>query len=134
MPVPDYVTAADIATHLGIEVTDALTKLAQLTNELVDEAWIDKPDPMPVDPADLPVRVRIVAFNAAVRVAANPKGLTSWTRSWDDITRTERVEGARRLGLYLSDDELATLNGTAARARVVKSIRMRVPGISGYRW
>lgn len=134
MAVPEYVSATDIATHLGIEVTAALTNLATRTNELIDDEWVTKPVPMPVDPAQLPARVRNVAFNAAVRVAANPKGLTSWTRSWDDITRTERIEGARRLGLYLSDEELAALNGTALQARVVKSIRMTVPGLSARRW
>lgn len=132
MAAPQYVTAADIATQLGTEVTAALANLADLTNELVHEEWAAKPDPFPTDVSDIPARVRTVAFNAALRVAANPKGLTSWTRSWDDITRTERIEGARRLGLYLSDDELAMLNGTSPTTRVVKSIRMTYRGLPGY--
>lgn len=120
MPIPDYVTADELAEALGTTVTAALTALAARTNELVDEKWAD-----PVDP--IPASIKIIAFNAAMRVATNPKGLTSWTRSWDDITRTERIEGARRLGLYLSDEELAELNGTSPTTRVVKSIRMYVP-------
>ena len=118
-----YVLGPEFAVHVGTEVTAAITNIAERTNELVDESWLVQPDPLP-DP--LPARIRTIAFNAAVRVASNPKGLTSWTRSWDDITRTERIEGARRLGLYLTDEELAELNGTTPRARVVKSIRMVV--------
>lgn len=120
MPARAFVTPTDLAVALGTEETPALVALANRANELVDEKWAE-----PVDP--VPASIKIIAFNAAMRVATNPKGLTSWTRSWDDITRTERIEGARRLGLYLSDEELAELNGTAATTRVVKSIRMYVP-------
>lgn len=120
MPAPAFVTPNDLAVALGSDETPALIALAARTNELVEEKWSS-----PVDP--IPPSVKIIAFNAAMRVATNPKGLTSWTRSWDDITRTERIEGARRLGLYLSDDELAELNGTSPRTRVAKSIRLSVP-------
>lgn len=120
MPAPAFVTPNDLAVALGSDETPALIALAARTNELVEEKWAS-----PVDP--IPPSVKIIAFNAAMRVASNPKGLTSWTRSWDDITRTERIEGARRLGLYLSDDELAELNGTSPRTRVAKSIRLSVP-------
>lgn len=120
MATTEYVTADELAVALGTTATAALTALAERTNELVDEKWAD-----PVVP--VPASVKIIAYNAAMRVASNPKGLTSWTRSWDDITRTERIEGARRLGLYLSDEELAELNGTSPTTRVVKSIRMVVP-------
>ena len=120
MPIPVFVTPNDLAIALGVDETPALIALAARTNELVDEKWYS-----PVTP--VPASVKIIAFNAAMRVASNPKGLTSWTRSWDDITRTERIEGARRLGLYLSDEELAELNGTSPTTRVVKSIRLVVP-------
>lgn len=122
MATTEYVTADELATHLGTAVTDALAALASRTNELIDEKWANPTIPVPAS-------VKIIAFNAAMRVASNPKGLTSWTRSWDDITRTERIEGARRLGLYLSDEELAELNGTPIRARVARSIRLSVPGL-----
>lgn len=120
MPAPAFVTPGDLAVSLGSDETPALIALANRTNELVEEKWAD-----PVDP--IPASVKIIAFNAAMRVATNPKGLTSWTRSWDDITRTERIEGARRLGLYLSDEELAELNGTMPLTRKAKSIRLSVP-------
>ena len=120
MATTEFVTAEELAVALGSAVTPALIALAARTNELLDEKWY-----APVVP--VPASIKIIAYNAAMRVASNPKGLTSWTRSWDDITRTERIEGARRLGLYLSDEELAELNGTAPTTRVVKSIRMFVP-------
>lgn len=115
-----YVTDEQLAVALGADVTPGLTQIADRTNELIEEKWLS-----PTEPA--PASVKIIAFNAAMRVASNPKGLTSWTRSWDDITRTERIEGARRLGLYLTDEELAELNGTSPRARVARSIRLSVP-------
>lgn len=120
MPTPVFVTATELATALGGDETDALKQLAERTNEIIAEKWAN-----PTNPA--PASVKIIAFNAAMRVATNPKGLTSWTRSWDDITRTERIEGARRLGLYLSDEELAELNGTQPLTRRAKSIRLSVP-------
>ena len=124
MAVPEYVSDVELATALGTEVTAGLTQIADRTNELIDDMWV-KPEGF--DPAAIPARVKNIAHNAAMRVASNPKGLTSWTRSWDDITRTERIEGARRLGLYLTDEELAELNGSSPTTRVVKSIRMYVP-------
>lgn len=112
----DIITPAQLAPYLQTEVTDALTLIAEKTNELVTEAWLD-----PVEP--VPARVWSVAINVAARAASNPKGLTSWTRSWDDISRTERVEGGdRRFGLFLTDDELAELNGDQAPSGGVGTI------------
>jgi hypothetical protein len=101
----DIITDSELASYLQSEVTGALTLIVTKTNELVTEAWLD-----PVTP--VPVRVWTVAINVAARAASNPKGLTSWTRSWDDISRTERVEGGdRRFGLFLTDEDLLDLNG-----------------------
>ncbi len=125
MPNPVFVTAPSLAAYIGSPETEQIQQIADLVNDLVFDEWLT-----PVEP--IPARVRSIALNVAIRAAANPKGLTSWTRSWDDITRTERVEGARRMGIYLTDDELAELNGVLAGSKVVKSIRMVIPrwGIS----
>lgn len=119
-----FVTDDQLASFLGVPLTETLTLIAELTNELVEDEWDN-----PVNPP--PASVRIVAFNVAVRAGSNPKGLTSWTRSWDDITRTERVEGARRMGIYLTDDEKTDLNGTpVAETVAVRSIPLNVPGLN----
>ena len=121
MTNPVYVTAPKLAAYVGSPETEQLQQIAELTNNLIDDEWLVKVTP-------IPARVLVIAQNVAVRAAANPKGLTSWTRSWDDITRTERVEGARRMGIYLTDDEMAELNGVTAVGGVkVKSLRMFVP-------
>ena len=100
----DVISDTDLASYLGAEVNGQLSLIVTKTNELVTEAWAD-----PVEP--VPTRVWSVAINVAARALSNPKGLTSWTRSWDDISRTERVEGDRRFGLFLTDEDLAELNG-----------------------
>lgn len=102
----DIITDSELASYLQTDVTPQITLITNKTNELVTEAWND-----PVDPA--PARVWTVAINVATRAVSNPKGLTSWTRSWDDVSRTERVEGGgeRKYGLFLTDDELIELNG-----------------------
>lgn len=120
MPNPVFITAPSLAAYIGGPETEQIQQIAQLVNDLVFDEWLD-----PVTPT--PARVRTIALNVAIRAAANPKGLTSWTRSWDDITRTERVEGARRMGIYLSDEELAELNGVQSGTKIVKSIRMFIP-------
>lgn len=120
MPNPVFVTAPSLSAYIGSPETEQIQQIADLVNDLIFDEWLE-----PVEP--VPARVRAIALNVAIRAAANPKGLTSWTRSWDDITRTERVEGARRMGIYLTDDELAELNGAQTTSRVVKSVRMSIP-------
>lgn len=81
-----------------------------LVNELITEGWVE-----PVDP--VPTKVKAVALEAAGRASRNPKGLISWTKSVDDGSRTERVaETAARVGVYLTADEWADING-ARRTR-----------------
>jgi hypothetical protein len=118
--VTEYLTASELASYLDTNVSGALERIVVMTNALIDEKWAD-----PVDP--IPASVTNMAWRVAVRVGANPKGLSSWTRNWDDISRTERMEHARAAGVIMSDDEVLELNGLA-RTRVVKSIRMRIPG------
>lgn len=124
MSSPVYVNAESLASYLSTPLTDAIQQIADRTNDLIDEEWTARPDPEPTVP---PARVVNIAYNAAVRAAANPKGLTSWTRSWDDITRTERVEGARQMGLYLTPEERLELNGSPTNLRRARSIQLGVP-------
>lgn len=120
MTNPVYVTAPALAAYIGVPETEQIQQIAKLTNALVDEEWLT-----PVSP--VPARVLVIAQNVAIRAAANPKGLTSWTRNWDDISRTERVEGARRMGIYLEDGERDELNGVRTAVKSVKSLRMSIP-------
>lgn len=116
----DIITDEELASYLQVEVNPSITLMVEKTNELVTEAWTDAAAPAPT-------RVWAVAINVAARAVSNPKGLTSWTRSWDDISRTERVEGGalRKLGLYLTDEELLELNGEDEIPVGVGTIRTR---------
>lgn len=111
------ITAEELAAYLGTKVTPSITMVVDLTNDLITEAWA-----CPVDP--VPAYVRALALTVASRGASNPKGLSSWTRSWDDVTRTERMEndGSGRTGVYLTDGEYELLNGTPATSVMVGTI------------
>lgn len=118
----DYVIAGELASFLQVPESATITKIADLTNMLINEEWADPETPTPA-------RVLGIAWAVAVRAGANPKGLSSWTRSWDDLSRTERMEAGREFGVYLTDDEKARLNpATSSSPRRVKSIQVRVPG------
>lgn len=117
----EFLTAADLASYLGVPESATLERIVTMTNALITDEWLNPTDPIPAS-------VTSLAWTVAIRAGANPKGLTSWTRSWDDISRTERMEGSRLAGVYLTDDELAALNGGSATIRKAKSIQMRVPG------
>lgn len=116
-----YLTGSELASYLDKPESNALTRIANLVNGLIDDEWAN-----PVDP--VPARVLTVAWNVATRAGANPKGLSSFTKSWDDITNTERWEQASAAGVFLTDDELAKLNGAVVVTRRVKSVRMMIPG------
>lgn len=102
----DVIADEELAALLGLTVTDALSLIVEKTNLLITENWTESVDPVPTS-------VWALAVNIATRALSNPKGLSSWTRSWDDVTRTERMEGdaLNRLGLYITAEEIATLNG-----------------------
>lgn len=119
-----YVTSADLASALDQDDSAHLQRIVQMTNSLIDEEWVD-----PVNP--IPARVTNIAWQVAYRAGVNPKGLSSWTRSWDDISKTERMEASQRAGVYLTDEELAALNGITRTVRRAGSIRLRVPGWPG---
>lgn len=92
----------------------------ELVNGLVTDAWAT-----PVEP--IPVWVVALALEAAGRASRNPKGLVSWTRSLDDGSRTERLpEAAARVGVYLTDAELARLAGKKRRRSRYGTIRLGV--------
>jgi hypothetical protein len=78
--------------------------------------------------------VKNIAWDVAIRAGGNRKGVTSQTRSWDDMSKTERWEAGVK-GVQLTDDEKALLNSAAVpsgRSRVspARSIRMSIPGWS----
>lgn len=97
------------------------------TNALVTEKWISPATPIPASVTEL-------ALAVAERALASVPGrgpVESITRSFDDSSRTERfaVPGGDASGrsVYLTDDELSTLNGNGTR-RKVGSIKLAVPG------
>jgi hypothetical protein len=122
----EFLTAAELADYLERDVTGAITSVVTRTNALVTEQWTH-----PVDP--VPEWVKNIAWNVAIRAGANPTGVTSTTRAWDDITRTDRFESGQKQGVYLTDDEETKLHGdidSAGGPVAAGSIPMVVPGWS----
>lgn len=125
----DYVTGADLASYLERDSSPALDNIAARTNALVEEEWAN-----PVTP--VPQWVVNLAWDVAVRAGRNPMGVTSTTRSFDDVTRTDRWEAGQGFGVFLTEDERAKLNrdtgedGSTTPTIAPKSIRMTVPGWS----
>lgn len=120
-----FLTAEELASYLDSPVTPALTQIVALTNALVEDEWRN---PDPTNTA-VPAFVTAIAWAVAIRAGSNPKGLSSWTRKWDDISRTERQEGSQQVGVYLTDEERAQLHGGAPPLRRrVKSIKLGIPG------
>lgn len=105
----DILTDDELASLLEEKVTERLTLIVEKTNALITENWTAPP----AEGEPVPTRVWALAVNIATRAMSNPKRLTSWTRSWDDVTRTERMEGdaLKNLGLFITEDEIAELNG-----------------------
>lgn len=121
----DIITDNDLLelTDLLPAATDQQLKYAaRRASSLVAGNWAS-----PIDPA--PQWVKDIAIDVAARYLANPRGVTSVTRSLDDASRTERYEGGgTRAGkFYLDDDEFAKLN-PKVRTRV-GSTRLHVPGV-----
>lgn len=117
----DIITGDELASYLQTDPSDSITQLTGMVNDLISEEWRQ-----PTDPA--PTRVKLIAFEVARRAYQNPRGLSSWTRSVDNSSRTERLpEKLARAGVYLTDEEMRALNGqTRTPAR---SIALRVPGV-----
>lgn len=120
------ISDAELASYLDTEVTAGLTLVVELVNGAINEAWIDPP----ADQSLIPTQVRAMAFNVAARAAGNVKGLTSWTKAWDDITVTERMEAgdADQRGVYLTEADLEILNGPPTLPRSVGTIHTSYRG------
>lgn len=119
------VDAVDLALYLrdvGLASNPNFQYLVDLANGVVEDEWSE-----PVDPA--PPAVIAVVCEVVRRAWDNPKGLSSWTRSIDDASRTERLSDQRaRAGLYLTDEDYAVLHAVAVPVtRKARSIQMTVP-------
>lgn len=131
MAALNIIKATELADYLGVGLDKRIETLTSLANGLVSEAWRNQVTP-------IPTTVKSIALEVAARPGRNPKGLSSWTRSVDDASRTERLsDAAARAGVYLTADERTQLRGSplASRAgRVVKSIgtRMGLTGVQRY--
>lgn len=123
------VTGPDVAAYLQLDSEDARAEyVATLVDGLIDEKWVT-----PVDP--VPASVKLMALNVAARAyhASPGRGrLESVTRSVDDASRTERYASSAGdgEGVFLTEADLAVLNGGTGRKRV-RSMRLRVPGYDG---
>lgn len=107
----EIITPGDAAAYASTAVTDYVTLVVGLVNELVTDEWKNPKEPVPV-------KVRLLALEVAGRAIRNPKGLASWTRSVDDASRTERAGGdLTRSGVYLTTAELLLLHGRRRRVR-----------------
>ena len=115
----DIITA-DLAAWLrdpSLEDDASLVQIVELTNEVINDAWTN-----PVDPA--PVHVKMLALSIAARAWVNSPAqanLESTSVSIDDGSTTRRYRAPSRLGVYLTADEVATLNGEA-RTRSVRLV------------
>lgn len=122
----NFITGADLASYLDEPLDGAINNIVQRTNALVTQEWANPTTP-------IPEWVVNIAWDVAIRAGVNRKGVTSQTRSWDDVTKTERWE-AGATGVRLTDDEKALLIGSADTTgqprSPARSIRMTVPGWS----
>jgi hypothetical protein len=121
-----FLTGEDLASYFDVPLDGALDNIVRRVNALVTEHWVNPTDPVPE-------WVKNIAWAVAVRAGANPKGVTSQTRNWDDITKTERWESGM-VPLALTDEEKELLSGSAGAVgdatSKVRSIRMTIPGWS----
>lgn len=122
----EYLTGTDLASYLERDPSDTLENIAQRVNATIDEEWTNPTDPIPMWVVNL-------AWDVAVRAASNTRGVTSETKTFDDITLTNRyaqpVPG--QTGVYLTDDEKLKLNATnQAVLGPPQSISVRMPGIT----
>lgn len=120
----DIISAAELASYLrndDLATNASLEQIVEFTNELVTEEWVD-----PIDP--VPVKVKLLTLNVAARAWVydpSRSHIESYSRSLDDASRTERYRSSSdHQGVYLTDSEIATLNG---RARS-NSLRLTIYG------
>lgn len=102
----DIIDVSAAASYAGVGVRDFPAIWVTLANGVVAEAWANPSTPVPA-------WVRGIALEVVARSIRNPKGLSSWTKSVDDGSRTERLpDDAARAGIYLTDEERAQLQGS----------------------
>lgn len=111
----EVITTEQLSAYPGVGTLDAsdaaVVFLIATTNALVTEKWRN-----PVDP--IPTSITLLALEVAARALRNPKGLSSWTKSADDASKTERLpDRAARAGIYLTGAETRKLRGVNARPR-----------------
>ncbi len=108
----DVLSAEELASYLERPVTPGMELIVGKVNQLITESW----DDAATASEPYPVRVWGLAVSIATR-ALSPasRGLTSITESWDDVQTTERYGeaggGHTRTGVYITDEEIAALNG-----------------------
>lgn len=115
----DIITAAELASWLrdpSLATDDSLEQIVELTNDLITEEWVD-----PVDP--IPVRVKTLALTIGARAWVNDpstSNVESTSVRVDDGSTTDRFRSPSRAGVYITSDEVASLNGE----RRTRSVRL----------
>ena len=105
----EIVSAGQVLEYLGLSDRPGVDTIVDLTNGLISEKWKNPEFPVPY-------WVTAIALEVAARPLRNPKGLSSWTLSLDDASRTERVsETAARAGVFLTGIERSQLGGRRRR-------------------
>jgi hypothetical protein len=118
--VVDIIVAEELASWLRDSslVDDAsLEQIVDLVNNLIAEAWVTPEDPVPA-------RVTLLALSIGARAWVNSpamSNLSSTSVTVDDGSTTEKYREPSRVGVYLTADEVALLNGER-RARSVRLV------------
>lgn len=111
-------TIQEFADYIEQTVFDArVTLLRDLVTGLIADAVGDTWDENTAS-----VTAKAVAMDAVARAYSNPLHLESQTRAIDDYTTTDRWS-ASSVGLFLTDDELATINGLYGTSKTAFTIR-----------
>lgn len=123
----DIITADDLASWLrddSLADNDSLIQIVELTNDLINEEWVNTESPVPA-------RIRLLGLNVATRAWVqdpSKSNLESLTRTLDDASRTERFKTTANSGnVYLTDLELALLQGRP----LARSVRLVAYGEYG---
>lgn len=123
----EIISTDELVSYLpGVSIPAGSAQLyVSLTNDEVTGA-LRLPDGKQPPPG-----AKRIALEVAARAARSADGYSSVTTSFDDTSKTVRREGAagaKRLGVYLTDEERAELVGLAGRRpKKARSIRLMVP-------
>lgn len=103
----EIISEQELAAYLRVDLDPGMGLVIQLTNGIVTEAWAN-----PTGLLVAPKWVEAIAYEVAARAWRNPDGLSSWTLSFDDGSRTQRLpDQAARAGVFLTDVERDQLAG-----------------------